>query len=119
MKKILLKIPVLTQALWDQNLALRWVQDHAASFGGDPDRVTLVGEGSGAACAGCHLASPHSAGLFHRAVLMSGSPSAPAQRPDKDPAAAVGAAFARGLGCGRDAKEPKDILREMQEKRCL
>lgn len=33
--------------LWDQRLALEWVREHAQIFGGDPDRITLVGMGSG------------------------------------------------------------------------
>ncbi len=56
------------KALWDQNESLRWVQENISAFGGDPDRVTLAGRGSGAVCVGCHLASRHSAGLFHRLV---------------------------------------------------
>ena len=34
----------------DQMAVLQWVKENAASFGGDPDRVTLLGHGTGAAC---------------------------------------------------------------------
>jgi carboxylesterase type B len=56
----------------DQLTALRWVNRHISSFGGDSGSVTLVGHGSGASSA-CLLAhSPHGNGLFQRMVLMSG-----------------------------------------------
>ena len=43
-----------------QALALQWVQDNVASFGGDPDKVTIMGESAGAAGVALHLASPRS-----------------------------------------------------------
>ncbi|XP_007073975.1 acetylcholinesterase isoform X2 [Panthera tigris] len=63
--------------LLDQRLALQWVQDNVATFGGDPMSVTLFGESAGAASVGMHLLSPPSRGLFHRAVLQSGAPNGP------------------------------------------
>ncbi|MFG2576254.1 carboxylesterase/lipase family protein [Streptomyces sp. NPDC048481] len=59
--------------LQDQQAALRWVRDNAAAFGGDPGNVTLMGESSGGASVCAQLASPKAAGLFHRAVIQSGS----------------------------------------------
>ena len=59
--------------LQDQILALRWVQDHIARFGGDPGQVTVAGMSAGGASVNYLLLSPQTHGLFHRAVAMSGS----------------------------------------------
>jgi len=57
--------------IMDQQLALRWVQDHIASFGGDKNRVLLFGQSAGAMSVICHLTSPLSTGLFHAAEIRS------------------------------------------------
>ncbi|GGI95364.1 carboxylesterase/lipase family protein [Halopseudomonas pertucinogena] len=59
--------------LQDQQLALQWVQDNIAEFGGDPDNVTLFGESAGGHSVMSQLASPAAAGLFHKAIVQSGS----------------------------------------------
>lgn len=60
----------------DQVLALKWVQTHIKVFGGNPNLVTLFGQSAGARSVAVHLASPMSADLFHRAIVMSGSTTA-------------------------------------------
>lgn len=60
-----------TFGIQDQQAALRWVRSEIGRLGGDPQNVTLVGESYGALTVAAHLASPASAGLFHRAVLQS------------------------------------------------
>jgi para-nitrobenzyl esterase len=57
----------------DQIAALRWVQQNIASFGGDPGNVTVFGESAGSVNIACLLTMPRAHGLFHRAILQSGS----------------------------------------------
>ncbi|XP_055715412.1 neuroligin-4, Y-linked-like [Phlebotomus papatasi] len=65
---------VANYGLMDQMAALHWVQQNIAKFGGDPGAVTLAGHGSGAACINFLMTSPTMVpGLFHRAILLSGS----------------------------------------------
>jgi para-nitrobenzyl esterase len=59
--------------LLDQVAALKWVQRNVGSFGGDPSRVTLFGESAGAVSVNLLLVSPSARGLFHRAILQSGT----------------------------------------------
>ncbi|MFL6623989.1 MAG: carboxylesterase/lipase family protein [Sulfurifustis sp.] len=58
--------------IMDQQAALRWVKDNIVAFGGDPDNVTIFGESAGGFSVMTHLASPGSAGLFHKAIVESG-----------------------------------------------
>merc|ERR1711970_898514 len=59
--------------LLDQNLALKWVHDHISHFGGDPDRVTIMGESAGSASVTYHMLSPLSEPYYHQAIAESGS----------------------------------------------
>jgi len=59
----------------DLQLALQWVQDNIASFGGDKKKVTLLGQSSGGTNILALLASPSSKGLFHGAISLSASPN--------------------------------------------
>lgn len=58
--------------LLDQLMALQWVYDHIADFGGDPHRITLGGQSAGAQSACMHMHSPLSKGLFQQVILESG-----------------------------------------------
>ncbi|MES2343855.1 MAG: carboxylesterase/lipase family protein [Pseudomonadota bacterium] len=53
-------------------LALRWVGDNAAEFGGDPSRVMVFGQSGGGAKIATLMAMPAAEGLFHSAATMSG-----------------------------------------------
>ena len=56
----------------DLVLALRWVKDNIAEFGGDPNRVTIFGQSGGGAKCATLMAMPPAHGLFHRVMTMSG-----------------------------------------------
>ncbi len=64
--------------LLDQVEALKWIQRNIASFGGDPDNVTIAGQSAGAFSVNFLVASPLAGGLFHRAIAESGGAVMPA-----------------------------------------
>ncbi len=75
--------PALTEAsdqkssgnygLLDQIKALEWVRENIEVFGGDPSNVTIFGESAGAQSVSEIMASPLGDGLYHKAILQSGS----------------------------------------------
>ena len=56
----------------DQRLAMEWVRAHIASFGGDPNRITIAGQSAGGLSVSLHLVSPRSHWLFDRAIMQGG-----------------------------------------------
>lgn len=60
--------------LHDQALAIKWVYENIHSFGGDKNRITLMGESAGAISIGYHLMSQYSRPYFTRAIMQSGAP---------------------------------------------
>ena len=57
----------------DQIAAIQWVRDNIARFGGDPNRITLMGNSAGAKSVGALITRPESDGLFSKIITMSGS----------------------------------------------
>ena len=109
--------------LQDQQAALRWVQNNVASFGGDPNKVTIFGESAGGSSVCDQIASPTAAGLFEQGISTSGeyntvlgtqeqTPRTPedlesqdckSALPTKAQASAAGKNFAAAAGCGTGA----------------
>ncbi|WP_194818475.1 carboxylesterase/lipase family protein [Nocardia sp. XZ_19_385] len=90
-----------TYGLLDQQAALRWIQDNARAFGGDPGNVTIFGESAGGMSVCSQIASPLTRGLFSRAIIESGSCArSPLAPPSKERAYQQSADYAAGLGCG-------------------
>ena len=65
--------------LMDQIAALEWIQRNIAAFGGDPKRLTIAGQSSGAISVSILMASPLAKGLFQRAIGESGGLFEPLQ----------------------------------------
>ncbi|KAJ4441010.1 hypothetical protein ANN_10859 [Periplaneta americana] len=72
-------------AMKDQVAALRWVRDNIHNFGGDPNKITLMGHSAGATSVHFHMFSPLSRGMFHRAISQSGTAFSPFMLPLFDP----------------------------------
>ena len=58
--------------LYDQYTAIKWVKDNIASFGGDPNNITIMGQSAGAMSVQQHCLSPKTDGLFNKAIMSSG-----------------------------------------------
>jgi para-nitrobenzyl esterase len=99
----------------DQQEALRWVQANIATFGGDPERVTIAGESAGGASVCAQLTSPLANGLFSQAIIQSASCFAmdvvEAERLGTATAATIGCSTPSDqLKCLRDDKTAADIV---------
>lgn len=94
-------------ALRDLIRALRWIRANAGAFGGDPARVTLAGQSSGASLVETLMLVPAARGLFHRVVshsatLVDPTPlRAAGEEPDAETA---GVRFLERLGFGPDVR---------------
>lgn len=87
------------QGLLDQALALQWIKDNIRNFGGDCSRITLFGEGAGAASVSFHLLSPLTMSLFNNAIMDSGSSLAPWALLSQSQAQNMSITVLNNLGC--------------------
>lgn len=96
--------------LRDQLQALKWVKENIASFGGNPDNITLFGQSAGAMSALFLANSPYSEGLFCKAIFQSGAGyrSGVGELLDKESAEQVYSQLLQAAGC-KSLQELKKI----------
>ncbi|KAL9931394.1 hypothetical protein V8E36_009791 [Tilletia maclaganii] len=99
----------LNVGMYDTRMALSWVQEHIAAFGGDPGKVTIAGQSAGAfIVANTLLSNRHNAaGLYHAAIMESGFPGGSSTlHPDHPRHEQTFSQISREVGC---SAQPSDL----------
>ncbi len=95
--------------LLDQIAALKWVKGNIRAFGGDPNRITIVGQSAGGGSVNCLLTSSLTKGLFQGAVIQSGGPhKVPFLSRTKEDSEAMGLEFMKEMNCS-DLSELRSV----------
>lgn len=92
--------------LLDLVAALEWVRDNAEAFGGDPDNVTIFGQSGGGGKVSVLCATPAAKGLFHKAIVQSGSTLSTMTA---EMSRRIGRETARRLGVENDISKIADV----------
>ncbi|XGW17887.1 hypothetical protein V3C99_002471 [Haemonchus contortus] len=100
-------------ALWDQTLALRWIQENIALFNGDPNNVTVMGQSAGGACVDLLSICPHSRDLFHKVIPIAGNANCTWAINDNMVEECRKFAERNGIHESRDSKKMIDALRQL------
>lgn len=88
--------------LLDLVAALEWVRDNAEAFGGDPANVTIFGQSGGGGKVSTLCATPAAKGLFHKAIVQSGSSLSTMTTAQSS---RIGRAVVKELGLEKDVKK--------------
>jgi len=99
-------------AILDQNFALQWVKNNIRQFGGDPNKVTIFGQSAGGFSVCTHLTSPISKGLFHGAIMESGSCDTPQFYFEKADAVSFSHLFTHTHGCNVSEAKLVECMRK-------